>query len=293
MKQSIKKIGVGLLLAMSLLPMTANAQGKKIPTGSRPDQANDVMIEQHLDAQIPLDATFKDENGKVIKLGDYVKDKPTVLVMPFYKCAGSCALELEGMIQCFDKLPFNVGKEFNVLAVSIHPKETQEDALAKKKTILEIYNGKGDRPDATNGWHFLTGDWENINKLAQPVGFKYVYDENKNQISHAAGIMILTPNGKVSRYFYGVNYDKKQVKLSLVEAGENKIGNLADKITLFCSAFDMAAGKYTLSIMRLLQIMGTMTVLVVVSSISLMSFRYRRIALRKSDLVGQTPFASP
>ena len=293
MKQSIKKIGVASLLALSLLPITANAQGKKIPMGSRPDQANDVMIEQHLDAQIPLDAAFKDENGKAVKLGDLVKDKPTVLVMPFYKCAGSCALELEGMVQCFDKLPFNVGKEFNVLTVSIHPKETPADALAKKNTILEIYNGRNDRPEAKNGWHFLTGDWENINKLAQPVGFKYVYDEGKNQISHAAGIIVLTPNGKVSRYFYGVNYDKKQVKLSLVEAGENKIGNLADKVTLFCSAFDMAAGKYTLSIMRLLQIAGTMTAVIVISSIGLMSFRYRRIALRKSDLVGQTPIAFP
>ncbi len=289
MKQNYLIAGFWCVMASIFMPTLALAQGKKIATGSRPDMASDVVIEQRLDAQVPLETVFKDENGKQVKLGDYVKDKPTVLVMPFYKCAGSCALELEGMIQCFDKLPFKIGKEFNVLAVSIHPKETQTDALAKKKSLLEIYNGKGDRPEAEAGWHFLTGDWNSINQLSEKVGFKFVYDEGKNQIAHAAGIMILTPNGKVSRYFYGTNYDKKQVKLSLVEAGENKIGNVVDKVTLFCSAFDMAKGKYTLSVMRLLQVTCSFTALFVISSIALMSFRHRRIALRKSDLAGGMP----
>lgn len=256
------------LLALALTPLTAprsaQAQTQEV---SSVNLSKDVSLDQKLNAQIPLDTEFQDSTGKTVRLRDYFGEKPVVLVLPFYKCRGSCAMELDGMIKCFKDLEFELGKEFNALTVSIHPKETANLAAAKKTEYEELYR----RPGAKEGWNFLVGSWDSIQALTKSVGFRFVYDPVKDQIAHPAGIIVITPQGRVSRYFYGINYNQKDVRLALVEASNNKIGTLADKVTLYCSTFDMVRGKYTPHIMRILQILGVATVLMLGGMIFILS----------------------
>ena len=298
MKNKNLKFGMAALaatLALGTLANPASAQGKKLAINERPP-LNDVTLEQQLDHQIPLDATFKDENGKTVTLADYFGKKPVVLVMPFYQCAGSCALELDGMVDCFRKMRYSVGKDFTVITVSINPTEGKDLALAKKHDLLGIYGKDGNRPEAGDGWHFLTGDWDNINKLAAATGFHFLYDDTKKNadgspkinIAHPAGVMVATPQGKMSRYFYGTNYDPTSMRLALAEAGDNKVGGLVEKITLGCSSFDMSTGKYTLSILKMTRIIGTGTAILLFGSIGIMSLKHRRTPLRKQDLAAHT-----
>ena len=288
MKTKNFKLGLAALAAGIILGTSANpvlAQGKKMAVGERPP-LQDVTLEQRLDNAIPLDAKFTDENGQPVTLGKYFGKKPVVLVMPFYKCAGSCSLELDGMVDCFRKMQYSVGKDFEVVTVSINPTETAELALAKKHDLLGIYTKDGNRPEANDGWHFLTGNWDNINQLATSTGFHFLYDDSKTpvNIAHPAGIMVLTPQGKLSRYFYGTNYDPKSMRLSLVEAGDNKVGGLVEKITLGCSSFDMSTGKYTLSIMLMTKWIGIGTALLLGTGIGILSVTNRRVPLTKKDL---------
>ena len=280
-KLGMAAVAAGILLGISVNPTLA--QGKKLAIGERPP-LGDVTLEQQLDKPIPQDAKFTDENGKPVTLAEYFGKKPVVLVMPFYKCAGSCALELDGMVDCFRKMRYDIGKDFNVLTVSINPTETPELAIAKKHDLLGIYTKEGNRPQANEGWHFLTGDWDNINRLAAATGFHFLYDERKGNIAHPAGIMILTPQGKLSRYFYGTNYDPKTMRLALVEAGDNRVGGLVEKITLGCSSFDMSTGKYTPNIMKITEFFGIGTVLVMAVGIGILSLTNRRVPLTKKDL---------
>jgi protein SCO1 len=250
------------------------------------DIGRQVGIDQKLNEALPLETQFQDSTGKTVKLGDYFGKKPIILVTPFYKCRGSCALELDGMAKCFRDLEFQIGKEFNVVTMSIHPKETPEMAAAKKAEFVELYK----KPGAEQGWNFLVGNWESIKTVTDAIGFRFVYDPVKDQIAHAAGIQIITPQGRISRYFYGVNYDPKQVRLALVEAGNGKIGTLADKVTLYCSSFDMVRGKYTPNIMRITQVLGIATVLGVACMIGILArFKTPPIPPKKNSVSPTTP----
>jgi len=243
--------------------------------------ARDVSLDQKLDEQVPLDLEFKDETGKTVRLGEYFGKRPVLLMLPFYRCRGSCALELEGLLLALNKLEFTAGKEFEVVICSIHPKETPDLAAAKKRELMTFYKKSA---AGAAGWHLLTGTWDGITNLTKSVGFRFVYLEKKDQIAHPAGLMVLTPKGKISRYLYGVNYKDKDVKLGLVEAGENKIGSLVDKIILYCSPFDMHKGRYTASMVRLLQVAGCGTVLALMTTISVLAFNNRRTPLTKADV---------
>jgi protein SCO1/2 len=239
----------------------------------------DVGIDQKLDTALPLETPFVDENGNNVKLADYFgKKKPVILILPFYRCTGSCLLEMDGLVKCMNQLSFALGKEYEVLTVSIHPMEGPEQARAKKKEYLGLY--KRANPQNENAWHFLTGSWDSIQTLTKAVGFRFVWDRQKNDIAHATGIIVLTPQGKTSRYFYGVNFSPSNVKLALMEASENKIGSLVDKVVFYCSTFDMVKGRYTANIMRLTQVMGVATVLLVGLFITLLSVQNRRVPLR-------------
>lgn len=275
--RNITKIGMKLvslaLLGLMVSALPANAQ-------SEINLARDVSLDQKLDEQVPADIPFKDETGKDVKLGDYFGKKPILLMLPFYRCKGSCALEVEGLLAATNKISFTAGKEYEVVVVSIHPKETPELAAAKKREMMQYYK----KPGGEAGWHLLTGSWESITRLTNTVGFKFVYKADKDQIAHPAGLMVLTPQGKLSRYMYGTNFLANNVRLGLVEAGENKIGSVVDKIILYCSPFDMHKGKYTLSIMRLLQFAGVGTALILAISITILSVQNRRVPLRKEDL---------
>jgi protein SCO1/2 len=236
--------------------------------------AKNVSIDQKLDAQVPLDLSFRDERGSAVRLGQYFGDKPVVLSLVYYKCPGLCTMTLNGMSRAFKPLQFSAGREFEVVTVSIDPRETPELAASKKQEYLRQYG----RPGADAGWHFLTGDEPAIRALADAVGFRYVYDPDTGQFAHGAGIMVLTPAGRVARYFFGLEYSSRDLRWGLVEASENRIGSLADAVQLLCYAYDPTTGKYGVPIMRTLRAAAVLTMLTLGSFVFLMLRRERRLA---------------
>jgi protein SCO1 len=231
-----------------------------------------VGIDQNLNAQVPLDLTFKDDNGQTVRLGQYFRDKPVVLALVYYTCPGLCDLILNGLSNVMQKTSLNVGKDYDVVTVSFNPKETWPLAHGKKANYIEQYH----RPGAAQGWHFLTGDEANIKPLADTVGFHYKWDPDSNQYVHASAIMVLTPEGKVSKYFYGIKYKPRDFRLGLVDASSEKIGTVADEVLLFCCQYDPTTGKYGLAISRVIQVLGTSTVLLLGGFVFIMLRRERR-----------------
>jgi protein SCO1/2 len=223
-----------------------------------PKALREVKIEQRLNEQVPLDLQFKDETGRTVQLQEYFnKSKPVILSLVFYKCPMLCNQILTGLLASLRTQSFDVGKEFEVLTVSFDPRETPEIAAEKKAGFIERYN----RPGAEKGWHFLTGDAENIRRLTEAVGFHYNYDEKTDQFAHASGIMVLTPGGKLSRYFYGIEYFPKDLRLGLIEASDNKIGSVVDQLLLYCYHYDPATGRYGPIVMNIMRLGGVATVL--------------------------------
>lgn len=273
--------------ACLLLAMTQLVRGAAEPMAPASVVAS-ATIEQKLDAQVPLDLEFRDETGSVVQLGQLLGTKPVVLSLVYYRCPGLCTMTLNGMSRAFKPLQFSAGQEFEVVTVSIDPSESHELAAAKKKQYLEQYG----RPGAEAGWHFLTGDEPAIRRLADAVGFRYVYDANTNQFAHAAGIMVLTPAGRVARYFYGLEYSSRDLRWGLVEASENRIGSVADSVNLLCFAYDPMTGKYGVPVMRTLRIAGLLTMLTLAGFVVLMLRRERRaarVAVAASPRGGPTP----
>lgn len=229
------------------------------PTDKRPPMLKHVGIEQHLDAQIPPELTFRDESGQAVRLGDYFGKKPLILNLVYYQCPMLCGEVLAGLTSGLTLVKFDVGKQFDIITVSIDPREGPDLAIAKKNTFIQRYHREG----AEKGWHFLTGNQENITALAQAAGFGYEFDETTGQFAHATAIMILTPEGKISRYLYGVEYPPKDLRLGLVEASEHKIGNAVDQVLLYCYHYNPATGKYGAMVANILRLAGGFTVLIV------------------------------
>ncbi len=250
------------------------------PTGSGlPEALREVKIEQRLNEQVPLDLKFRDETGREVALGEYFKGgKPVVLSLVFYKCPMLCDQILTGLLGGLRSISFDVGREFEVVTVSFDPRETPELAAEKKQNFIQRYN----RPGAGDGWHFLTGDQESITRLTEAVGFHYNYDAKTNQFAHAAGIMVLTPGGKLSRYFYGVEYFPNDLRFGLMEASDNKIGSLADKLLLYCYHYDPATGRYGPVVMRIMRAGGVATLL----GIGALVLVLRRRVARKGSVGG-------
>jgi len=237
-----------------------------------PTALRDVRIEQKLDQQLPLDLVFRDESGQEVKLGQYFGQKPVVLAFVYYDCPMLCTQVLNGMVTSFRVLPFQIGKEFDVVTVSFDPRETSALAASKKKVYVNYLPAKM-QPAAANGWHFLTGDQENIAKLTDAVGFRYHYDEATKQFAHASGIMLTTPQGKLSRYFYGVDFPARDVRLGLIESSANKIGSPVDQLLLYCYHYDPASGKYGAPIMKVMRIAGVITMIGIVAMLFLLKAR--------------------
>jgi protein SCO1/2 len=267
-------IGVYLWLVLIFAVSTAFAQGPPGPSsplyGARPETGNpstglpaalqDVKIEQKLDQQLPLDLVFRDESGQQVKLGQYFGSKPVVLSLVYYDCPMLCTQVLNGMVTSFRVLPFQIGKEFDVVTVSFDPRETSELASAKKKVYVNYLPEKL-RAGANEGWHFLTGDPASIEKLTDAVGFRYHYDEATKQFAHASAIIVATPHGRLSRYFYGIEYAPRDLRLGLIESSANKIGTPMDQLLLYCYHYDPATGKYGGAVIRVMRVAGVLTVL--------------------------------
>jgi protein SCO1 len=242
-----------LLVCLLTLPGIHALQAQPV----LPPSLREVGFDQRLNEQVPLDLVFRDENGKSVRLRDCVGGKPVILVLAYYRCPMLCTEVLNGLVRALLDLPFNAGKEFTILTVSFDPRETPELASAKKKTYLERYG----RPGAEEGWRFLTGEEDSIKQLTEAVGFRYKYDPRSDQFAHASGIMILTPDGKISRYFYDVRYSPRDLRLGLVEASQNKIGTPVDQILLYCFHYDPAEGKYGPVVMNFVRAGGVLTLL--------------------------------
>lgn len=256
---------VAALLVLTLLPLStpAQLQGPVQDIGVRPSLLKEVGIDQKLNQSIPLDLVFRDEHGKSVRLGEYFGQKPVILSMVYYNCPMLCTQVLNGLESSLKLIPMDIGKQFNVVTVSIDP--TERPVLAEAKQAL--YTGLYGRPDAAEGWHFLTGDEPQIRQLANALGFRYAYDPDSKQFAHASAIMLLTPEGKISHYFYGITFPSRDMRLGLVEASEGKIGTPVDQVLLFCYHYDPSTGKYGLLISRLIQLAGAVTVLAIASLI--------------------------
>lgn len=252
--------------AMSIASVNAQSPSKPGPL------PKNFGFEQKLGVQLPLNTPFKDENGKDVVLGDFYKTKPVLLAMIFYHCNGSCLLVRDGIIKTANAQKLlEVERDFDVVLISIHPKETPELAKSKKALWLKDYK----YPDTEDGWHFLTGTWDNIHKVTDQVGFQYTFDEATDRVAHAAGIVICTPKGIVSEYLLGVTYSQKEVHEALVRAQENKIGPKTETILWGCLQYDPKTGALRLKVERLLQILGSLTVLILVASIVTMSVKHK------------------
>jgi len=212
----------------------------------------EVRFDQRLDAQVPLDLVFRDETGTPVRLGDYFGRKPLILTLNYFDCPMLCPLALDGLVRSLRPLSFSIGEQFDVLTVSFDPRETSELAAAAKAKYQQDYG----RPGTATGWRFLTGTEESIRVLTETVGFKAVYDVEKQQYAHAAGMMVLTPQGRIARYLYGVDVPTRDLRLALVEAAAGQIGSPVDRLLLFCYQYDPAAGKYTMAVMRTLRFAG-------------------------------------
>jgi len=263
--------GAGLVtlgLALALISASSlHAQSNKA-ADYRPAILRNVGIDQRLNEQVPLDLPFRDENGNTVRLGDYFGQKPVILSLVYYDCPMLCTTSLNGLDQSLKEIKFNLGTDFNVVTVSFDPTEQPALANAKKAVYVGLYG----RPGAAAGWHFLTGDQESIRRLTQAVGFRYNYDPTIKQFIHATGIIVLTPQGKIARYFYGIQYPAGNLRLALVEASQGKIGNPVDEVILYCCEYDPMTGKYSLIISRVLQIGAAITI-VSLGTLMLVMFR--------------------
>ena len=244
------------------------------PAGSSPtaDMLRDVGIEQHLNAQLPLDAVFRDEQGHEVKLGDYFKDRPVVVMLVYYRCPMLCTQVLNGFLKSSQAVPLQIGRDYQVVTVSFDPRETPELAAEKKNSYVRAYRRDG----AADGWHFLTGDRQSIDRLTKVVGFHYHFDPKSDQFAHASGIALATPDGRLSRYFYGIEYEPDDLRLGLVESSSGRIGSLVDQVLLLCYHYDPLTGKYGLVIAGVMRTAGLLTVIVLGSFLVVMYRRERR-----------------
>lgn len=256
-------IVVGVLLAAGVASAQDGARGLApsagAPSTQVPAPLNRVAFEQRLNEQLPLDLEFKNEDGKTVRLGDYFGSKPVVLAFVYYECPMLCTQVLNGLESALRVLNESVGDEFDVVTVSFDPSETPALAAGKKKVYLERYQ----RDSAEQGWHFLTGEQASIEALTAAAGFSYAWDEETQQFAHASGVVVATPAGKLSRYFFGIEYSPRDLKFALMESTSERIGSLADQLMLYCYHYDPTKGNYGFVAMRAVRIGGAVTLMAI------------------------------
>jgi len=219
-----------------------------------------IDFSQKLHAQLPLDLQFVDENGQSVRLGNYFGTRPVILVLGYYGCPMLCTLELNGLVESLQDMKWRIGDQFTVLNVSINPEESPTLAAAKKQTYLKRYGRAG----ASEGWHFLTGRERNISRLAAAVGFEYRFDPVSRQYAHPSGLVVLTPQGKVSRYLFGVSYHSVKIYEALQQAAANEVGSPIQRIILLCFHYNPVHGKYGPTVLLVIRLLSVATMLAIV-----------------------------
>lgn len=262
------RYATGIMALVLLAPAGRPAYAQR----TVPPVLSQVRIDQRLNQQLPLDVGFRDETGKSVKLRDYFDRRPVILSFAYYTCPMLCPMTLEGMVKAMRTLSFQPGEDYVAVNVSINPKETPQIAAAKKEDLLRDFN----RPGVKENWHFLTGNELSIRQVADVAGFRYVWDPSTQQFIHASGIMIVTPQGRMSRYFYGIEFAPRDLRLGLIEASAGKIGSPVDQVLLYCFHYDPETGKYGLVVMNVIRIAGALTVLLLGGAIIIYLWRERR-----------------
>jgi protein SCO1/2 len=244
-------------------------------TGEKPGLLSKVAIDQRLDRQVPLDLSFRDETGRDVRLGDFFGKRPVILTLVYYECPMLCTENVKGLVSALKVMNFQAGKEFEVVVVSINPREGPGLASQKKAAALQRYG----RPETAGAWHFLTGEQASIDRLTEAIGFRYAFDQETRQYAHGPAVEVLTPQGRLSKYFYGIEYSARDLRLGLIEASEERIGSPIDAFLLLCYHYDPATGKYGTTVLRLVRLGAVGTVLAFVSFLTI-SLRRERGAQR-------------
>ena len=275
---ALRMTRVGVILMICLVSLRSDVPGADT---ARPAMLRDVGIDQKLGQQLPLDALFADEAGKPVRLGQYFGKRPVLLVLAYYNCPMLCTQVFNGLVSSLRVLPFDAGKDFDVVAVSFDPRDRPPDAAAKKKAYVDDYK----RPGAEAGWHFLTGGAGSIERVTKAAGFRYRFDESTGQFAHAAAIYVATPEGKLSRYFYGIEYGPRDLRLAMVEASQGRIGSVVDQILLFCFHYDPKIGRYSAAIMKMVRFGGVAAV-VILSTFLVVMWRRDKLNGPQSKIEG-------
>jgi protein SCO1 len=251
------------------------------PSSGLPAQLQNVGFEPQLNAQLPLDTNFHDESGRDVKLRDYFDGKPVLLALVYYGCPMLCNQVEQGVVGTLKMLSFNAGRDYEVVFVSFDPRETPDMAAQKKTAALSRYG----RPEAASGWHFLTGKEDSIRALTSAANFRYSFDEKHNLFAHASGIMLITPDGRISRYFYGVEYPSRDVRLGLVDASAGKIGTPIDHLLLYCFQYNPETARYSATVLKVVRLGGILTIFSIVAGILL----FRRRDVRAASASSRPP----
>jgi protein SCO1/2 len=279
-----KVLPIAVVLALMLAASTLRAQTVPANTGpaaaAMPAALQNVGFEPPLNGQMPLNLAFRDETGRNVQLREYFGQKPVVLAFVYYGCPMLCNQVQQGVVGVLRMLSFNPGRDYEVVFVSFDSRETPEMAAEKKKKALDHFR----RPETDTGWHFLTGSKESIETATKAANFRFTFDAKSNLFAHASGVMLLTPDGRISRYFYGVEYPGRDMRLGLVDASAGKIGSPIDHVLLFCYHYDPAAATYSASILKIIRLGGVLTILCIVGGILIS--RRRETALAAKNLQG-------
>jgi len=273
--------------------MTGSPAGYKREVGmsasTMPAPLREIRFDQNIDQTIPLDVTFNDETGRRVAIGEYFGKRPVVLVFAYYDCPMLCTQVINGLSTALNVLSLEPHSDFEIVTVSFNPKDTPATASAKKAMYLERYR----HPGAAAGWHFLSGDQPSIDRLTKAAGFRYAWDETTKQFAHPTGVIVLTPEGKLARYLFGIEYGPRDLRYALVEASAGKVGNPVDTLLLYCYHYDPMTGRYGLVVMRALRIAGIATVLTLCTFIIVMIRREKHSALGTPHSAPSTPHSAP
>ena len=280
--KSVRFVGVAVLsvVALFVTPVAAQTTGAPapgykresgLPASTRPAALREVGFDQNLDQRLPLETPLVDEAGRSVRLGDYFGVRPVVLLFAYYECPMLCTQVINGLASALGVLSLEPGQDFEIITISFDPRDTPATATAKKAGYMQRYK----RPGAQAAWHFLTGDSASIDRLTKAAGFRYVWDEQTQQFAHPSGVIVLTPDGRLARYLFGIEYSPRDLRLGIVEASAGKVGSPVDALLLYCFHYNPMTGRYGLAIMRAIRIAGAATILALGGFIFIMLRRDR------------------